>query len=603
MADARNSQVAHFDVPLASEVSSRFLKVVRESVPIWELGQLTNQVNQISDRNFDAVKRLKEQTVPLNDFLDKYLRLAFSCTVLPAKAIVSQLTFVVMADLASTGDGGDFATYRNKNGNHINGNAVWSKTVEHFGLSLGSDTRLQETPSKRKSVSSWMFNQVVLLQQQLRYPESAPSRMVSVSSVDGRSGPQVGSSAEEFHDPKFQDELCHVAAQTLEFRRRVNESLSRIESCVNKWRFALKIVEEDRPKFWLGDNANSFNLAMTELNKFFPTKDPRITSPIRDLRRLLAHRVQKIPGDSEIANIFSSIRTLQYQIALREGPVGEALSDPEKLSKLFEKTELRRALNEKCVQLCQMRQDLSVIHEQIVEDFSQLGSSLRYYERVIEETRLRFRRDQLPRFFGDTELSSAGIIFERAGTKSTGLIFEGLAKSADRDESDAAFIAFIEGSGKEVAGGLVVDAGKSFVSKAQAGVLSKSFLISMKVAPLVGTLVQIAIMQSDAHREMNLIIDEFEKCLPIPSDVFNEFVKPQIVEVFEKGLWNSLKELFMGEAVMLFSGPFKIILAGALTLAEEIQESEEYKELMGDLQRAVGEGFKNWQQDFVGNDS
>lgn len=582
-------QVAHFDVSLANLVSLQFLKNVRTSVPSSELVRLRDRVSRIDSDSSSLLKTLKDK-IPYQ-CLDDYLNAAFRCTVLPVEAIALQLTFVVIADLSSRGISDGFADYRNSDGSLVKGEAFWKETVNHFGLSFGVGS---DSPIPRRERSS--FDPVVLLHQQLRYPESPMPRYFGIFDVPSRQ--QRGRTVEDYYDSKFQNELKEVVSQTVEFVRQVNHSLSKIEISVLHWRSALKMVEEFKPKFWLGENAKSFDLAMTELNKLFRLKEPQITSPIRAVRKLLAHRVKKFfPVDTEIPELIKQINILQEEIALRESPVGEALSDLNKFRLLTERGTLKKQLDEKCGRLLQIRQDLSSIHQHIVEDFDELANSLKTFQNVITETRSRFCINQVPKFFGDTKLSSQGIMFERAGSSS--------AKIAMQTEFDDAELlekatSFLEGSVKEGVGLATVAVSKSFVSAAQAGEVSKSFLTTMRVAPLVGALVQIHLARSDAAEEKDRIIDVLKKSLPIPDYVFEKFVQKEIEKVFNQSLFENIFKFMVAAALISVTGGVTaIILAGAFALAQKIEESEEYKELVTEIQTAVARGFKNWEQSLV----
>jgi hypothetical protein len=576
-------QVAHFDVSLAIQFSSRWLDDVRASVPSGELVRLKTEVGRIPSQGSVAVTSL-ESEVPYN-CLDKYLNAAFRCTVLPVEAIATQLTFVVIADLGCRSQNGStFADYRNSNGELVKGKLFWEEAENYYGLT-------------GRPEQSTFCSQVVDLHQKLRYPEFQMPRQ---SEFRMPSRQHAGETVEDYYQSEFRDELKSVASQTYELVRCINYSLLQIELSVLQWRSALKKLSDSKPEFWLGENARSFDLAMTELNKLYRWKDPQITSPIRAVRKLLAQRVRDIP-DMEISGLIISIESLQGQIALREVPVGEALSDVNKLRLLSEVRTLKEELHEKCGRLLQIRQDLFLIHKQIDEDFEKLDKLLETLTSDVEKTRSRFGIDQVPSFFRDTNFSSKGRVFEKAGWSVATINLQPKLYDAGVQEQ---IVAFVEAGAKEGVGFQFVKGATGFVSAAQAGQLSKSFLASMKVAPLVGALVQSLIATSEIAQQQDLIIKALRESLPIPNKVFEDFVLPEISKVFDQTRLEKIKKIVIASLLVLpFGAVPAIFLASAFALAMKIEESEDYKKLVRDIQQAVATGFKAWEKSLVEGNS
>lgn len=578
-------QAAFFNASSAIQVSSDFLNRVQGSLPNSELAELEREVLNIPSETHAALNTIKDQ-VPYQG-LREYLELVFHCTVVPVEAIAMQLTFVLIADLGAENISGDgYAIYKNKNGDFVDGEMFAGEAKNYYGLT-GQPER-------------WTFYaDVVRLHQNLRYQESP---LPKFSVVGMRSTRSDGKTVVDYFRPECRNELKSVAWQTVEFVRRINKSLQKIESKVLSWRSALGFVEDSKPKFWLGENAKSFDLAMVELRKLFSFKEPRITSPIRDVRLQLAQRVHQIPK-TEILTLIESIERLQEQIALIQVPVGEALLDFHKFRLLDQRRTLQEQLDDKCARLLQIRQDLASIHDGIAGDFLNLDELLGTFKRDIERTRSRFLIKQVPKFFGDTKFASPGIIFERAGSKIARINMAAMSKMDYPEKKDKA-AAFMEGSGKEVVGRGVVNSSSAFVSAAQAGEVSKAFLTSMKVAPLIGVLVQIGIDGSDMAQESSRIIDALRESLPIPNHVFTKFVQKEIKEVFDENRLKKFWKTIISD-VLLFaiSGPAAVVLAGALTLAEKIDESEEYKELLNEINEAVARGFKEWEKSLTKSES
>ena len=568
-------QVALFDVSSAIQVSSHFLNGIQGSLRSSELTRLKFEVSSLRSETYSAVNTPKDQ---IFNGLEEYLKLVFLCTVAPVEAIATQLTFVLIADLgARSQNGTTFADYRNRNGELVKGKFLWEEAENYYGL------------TGRPELSKF-YKEVAQLHQNLSYSESP---MPKVSSVGVPSTKSDGKTVGDYCRPECRNELKSVASQTIEFVRRINKLLQKIESIVLSWRSVLGIVEDSKPKFWLGENAKSFDLAMVELKRLFSLKEPQITSPIRELRLQLARRVDQIP-EEEITKLIGSIEGLQEQIALIHIPVGEALSDLDKFLLLSHRGSLKEQLDLKCARLLEIRQNLSLIHKRIEGDFDNLDELLGTFKSVITRTRSRFGINQVPKFFGDTTVSSPGIIFERAGRAGVEIaVNSDMVDTGDIEKT----IALFESSGKEAIGLGVVKSGEVIVSAAQAGEVSKAFLTSMKVAPLIGVLVQIHIKGSDMEKERSLIIEALRESLPIPSDVFKNFVEKEIEKVFDQ---NRLKEIFqtifLGAVVFATGGALGVVLAGAFALAEKIEESREYKELVADIQTAVARGFKEWEK-------
>lgn len=573
-------QLALFDVSSAIQVSSHFLNRVQESLRSSELTRLKNYVLSLPSETYSAVNTPKEQ---IYFGLEEYLKLVFLCTVVPVEAIATQLTFVLIADLGARSQNGiTFADYRNRNGELVKGKFFWDKAENYYGL------------TGRPELSKF-YKEVAQLHQNLSYPETPP--MPETYSFESPSTKSDGKTVGDYYRPECRNELKSSASQTVEFVRRINKLLQTIESIVLSWRSALGIVEDSKPKFWLGENAKSFDLAMAELKRLFSLKEPQITSPIRDVRLQLARRVDQIP-EKEITKLIDSIEGLQVQIALIDIPVVEDVFD---LDVLTRRISLKEELDEKCARLLQIRQDLSLIHKRIEGDFDNLDELLGTFESVITRTRSRFGINQVPKFFGDTTVSSPGIIFERAGRAGVEI-----ALNSDMDDAGdiERAIALFEESGKEAIGLLVVKSGDVIVRAAQAGEVSRAFLKSMKVAPLIGVLVQIHIEGSDMKKDRSLIIEALRESLPIPNDVFENFVQKEIEKVFDQ---NRLKEIFqtifLGAVVFATGGALGVVLAGAFALAKKIEESRDYKELVADIQTAVARGFKEWEKSLAKGNS